>query len=764
MLILCSTATLFMRHFHLPLFCLTLLLSALSCSRNQDAIEIVSSAPWTASWIGTGHRISADTSRHYPSPYFRKEIVLSGRPRQARIDICGLGFYELYINGRRVGDKVLTPAVTNYDDRSLSGVLYPYDDQSQKRCLYDSYDVSSMLRKGANAIGVVLGTGWYNQWSTTVEGRMWYDMPRVAASLELSYGDGSSRTVLTDSSWKMSEGPLLEDSIFIGEVYDARRELGDWTMPGYDDSGWEAAVPVRAPSGRLMPNKAPADRVIRSLDPVLDSVSAGGSYHFSIPETISGWVCLKDLAAAAGDTVDIRFFTEEGLTYRQADRYICSGKGAEAWSPRFTWHNFRRFVVESPFPVSPRNLTVLEVRTDLPVTGSFRCSDTLLNKIFDAYVLTQNANLHGSISSDCPHRERLAYTGDAVCGAPALMFVYGADAFYRKWLDDMEDARNRVTGYVPHTAPFGGGGGGPAWGSAIAVLPLLHYLHYGDESVLRGHFEAMKQWVGYLGTRTDSRGIVVREEPNGWCLGDWCAPGGVQIPEPLVNTCYYYRCARIVSEVAQILGEREDERAFAALAGKIADDFNAVYLDTAAGRYWEGRQGSDAIPLAFGMVPEEHLSAVASDLLRHTEELDYHFDTGIIGTPCTLDALTLLGRADEAYRLLSARGYPGYDYLLDPANSTLWEYWDGRKSRCHPMFGSVVGWMFTALAGVDLSRSDFSAGKLVVEPRYVDGLSFVDCSFQTPQGMVRINWERTGADPKPRLSVSAPAGLQVETL
>lgn len=736
-----------------------------SCSgRRAQNVEMLSEEPWTASWIGTAHESSPMEARHFPAPHFRKEISVSKPLRDVRVDICGLGFYELYINGKKVGDKVLTPPVTNFDRRPLARIQFPYDDQSTQRCLYDSYDVSGMLEKGANVIGIVLGNGWYNQWARNVEGHMWYDTPRVAASITLSYRDGSKETVLTDSSWKLAEGPLREDSIFRGEVYDARKDLGAWMFPGYDDSAWEQAVPVRTPSGRLLPNDAPADRIIRSLRPVLDSVTQGRIYHFSIPETLSGWVRIENVRASAGDTVRLGFISEEEQNYGQEDVYICRGGGAESWAPRFTWHAFRYFTVESPVAVDADNFIVQEVRTDVPVTGSFRCSDTLLNAIFDAYVRTQKANIHGSISSDCPHRERLAYTGDAVCGAPAMLFTFGADAFYRKWLRDMEDARNHVTGYVPHTAPFGGGGGGPAWGSAMVILPWLHYRQFGNPDILQEHYDAMKQWVGYLGTRTDERGIVVREEPDGWCLGDWCTPGEVEIPEPLVNTCYYYRCAGIVAESARILGNTADAATFDALAAKIKDDFNAVYLDRAAGRYWEGRQGSDALPLAFGMVPDECIDAVSANLLQHTEAVGHHFDTGIIGTPATLDALTAAGRADDAFRLLSARGFPGFDYLLDPANSTLWEYWEGYYSHSHPMFGSVVGWMFTALGGVDLSRSDFGAGKLVVSPHYVQGLDYVECSFEAPQGPVHIRWERRGADSEPKLDVRAPKGLKVEII
>ncbi len=718
-----------------------------------------------SSWIGTFDKSSPEEGGSYPAPYFRKEVNLASSPCEALIHICGLGFYELYINGKKVGDKVLTPPITNYDTRPLHKLLYHYDDQSTQRYLFDSYDITPYLHKGANAIGIILGNGWYNLTDRTVEGTLWYDTPRVAALMKVSFGGGKKGdlTLQTDSTWKFSKGALLHDGIFSGEIYDATLEHEGWTMAGFDDSKWQNAPFVRRPSGKAMPSAAPPDRITGTLRPTLDSVSKGGRYHFSIPHTISGWLRLQDIKAERGDTIRLRFISEEGLSYGQADTYICRGTpGGESWSPRFTWHAFRRVEIDSPVPLSSDNVLAQEVRTDVPVVGSFKCSDTLLNRIHDAYILTQNANMHGSVSSDCPHRERAAYTGDALCGSIVMPFVYDSDEFYRKWLDDMEDARNHVTGYVPHTAPFAGGGGGPAWGSAMVLLPYFHYLHYGEVSILSEHYDAMKGWVEYLGTRTDERGIIVREEPRGWCLGDWCTPERVQIPESLVNTCFYYRCATVLSTVASILGKGEDSSRYSELAKGIKDSFNEAFLDSERGCYWEGRQGADAFPLAFGMVPEEMRKRVEEHLLTHTRECGYHFDTGIHGTPLTLDALTKAGHADVALQMLRRRDFPSFGYLLDPANTNLWERWDGEESHSHPMFGSVVGWMYRTLGGINLEKADWERGEMTLTPHFLPGISFVDCSYMTPYGKVTIQWDRKSERDKPSVKVSAPKGLKVK--
>ena len=250
--------------------------------------------------------------------------------------------------------------------------------------------------------------------------------------------------------------------------------------------------------------------------------------------------------------------------------------------------------------MNKESLVAKVVHTDPQPAGSFSCSNELFNKINEVYLRTQKNNFHGSISSDCPHRERLAYTGDAQVVVESSILSFDMTQFYRKWFDDMGDARNRKSGYVPHTAPFGGGGGGPAWGSAYVIMPWAYYCYYGDTVLLNRHYEGMKQWVAYLGTRTDARGIIVREEPDGWCLGDWCAPGKkMELPEPLVNTAYYYHSADLMSKVAAVLGKEEDRLHFDRLCTRIRQDFNTVFFNPSTYHYWEGRQGADVFPLAF---------------------------------------------------------------------------------------------------------------------------------------------------------------------
>lgn len=709
-----------------------------------------------AAWIGTGEDMHPDSAVTYPAPYFRTEFSVQGRVRKATAYVCGLGFYEMYINGIRTGDQVLVPAVTNYDRRSLSGMLYPYDDRSSCRVLYNTFDITSLLRKGENAVGVILGNGWYNQRDRTVEGHMWYDTPRMICAIKIEYKDGRKDEIVSGPWWKTSSGAILHDGIFTGEVYDARLEPDGWCLAGYDDSSWKNAVSVRPPEGRLCPQTAPYDRVTGILLPDSYEKKDDSTYFFTFPEMLSGWVRLN-VQGDAGAKVRLRFIGEEMEDYGQQDIYILRGGGPESWSPRFTWHAFRYVEVTSPdVELDAGSIVAESVCTDVPQTGEFVCSNSFFNTINEAYIRTQKNNMHGSVSSDCPHRERLAYTGDAQVVVESSIYSFDMREFYKKWFDDMADAQNKDTGYVPHSAPFGGGGGGPAWGSAYVIMPWAYYCYYGDKSVLARHYEGMKHWVEYLGTRTDCRGVIVREEPGGWCLGDWCTPQDVELPEELVNTAYYYRVADLMSRIASVLGKDSDAVYFTDLCRRIKEDFNAVFFDQDACCYWEGRQGSDVFPLAFGMVPEGLEDEVLESLLNRLEETGYHFDTGILATPLMLEVLSSSGHGDAAFRLMDQRSGVGFGYLLDSKNTCLWERWNGWESHCHPMFGSVVAWFYRHVAGIRYDEEKPGMEHIIIAPQPVSGLDSCRCSYMTPHGKVSSSWQKDGKEFG--LEVSVPDG------
>jgi alpha-L-rhamnosidase len=704
---------------------------------------LLTTADWKAKWIGQTTDQNPDRAITYPAPYFRKDFVASKKIKQAKVYVCGLGFYELYINGKKIGDQVLAPAVTNYDVRPLKKLLYPYDDQSTQRVLYNTFDVSENMANGNNTIGMLLGNGWYNQRDRTVEGNMWYDVPKLILQLEIIYTDGSKQTIASDDTWKTRTGPVLKDGIFSGERYDARLELGAWHKAGYNDAGWKPVLLVKPPSGGLKPQTAPFDKVTRTLTPAFDGKVKDSVYQYHLDETVAGWAAIS-VNGKAGDRIKIRYISEEGEDYGQYDTYILKGGAAETWEPKFTWHAFRRIEVTSKnAQVNSESLKIRDVHTDVSANGTFESSDSLLNKINTAYLKTQLANLHGSISSDCPHRERLGYTGDGQVAMESALLSFNMPQFYQKWFDDIDDARNHKTGFVTHTAPFGGGGGGPAWGSAYVIMPWLYHKYYGDTEVLRQHYDGMKQWVSYLQTRADNRGIITREEPNGWCLGDWCTPENIKLPEPLVNTAYFYHCAETMQEIADLLGKTTDKNEFLTLKTQITANFNKVYFDEAKKTYWEGRQGSDVFALAFGLVPDGDEGAVFASLVKHLEKLNYHFDTGILATPLLLNVLSKHDRDDIALKLMTQKDKPGFGYLLDDKNSTLWEEWNGGGSHAHPMFGSVVSWFYSALGGIQPGAAGMH--HFSIAPKPVGDLQYCKTSYNSLFGKIRSEWKKTAS-------------------
>jgi alpha-L-rhamnosidase len=703
---------------------------------------LINSVDWKAKWIGQGEDQFPDSFKTEPAPYFRKEFSLNKKIKFARVHVSGLGYYELYLNGKKISDNVLVPAQTNYDKRSLKNLTYHYDDQSTTRVFYNTYDVTDHIIKNNNAIGMILGNGWYNERERRAEGWIWYNTPRLILQLEIEYVDGEKQTIISDSTWKVSTGPIIYNQIFTGEIYDARLELNGWSEVGFDETTWNYAKSVIPPSGELQSQLAPPDKAIKSLQPISISNPKEGVYIYDIGQMISGWAKLN-LKGLPGDTISMRYIEEMGGDYGQKDTYILKGDSIELYEPRFTWHAFRHIEVSGAnTELSINDLEAIVVNTAVDTVGSFECSNDLFNKIYRNYIWTQLGNFHGSLSSDCPHRERLGYTGDGQLLVESSIFNFDMTQFYKKWINDMDDARNKKTGYVPHSAPFGGGGGGPAWGSSYVIVPWLFYQYYGDKSVLIKHYSGMKQWVDYLGTRTNENGIVVREEPNGWCLGDWATPNKIEIPEPLVNTSFYFHCTDIMSKVALLLEKDKDKLYFDNLKRKIKSSFNNEYFNENENRYWTSYQGADVFPLSFGMVPDEKKEIVFQTLTDQVKKNKEHLDTGILATPLLLEVLTDMGREDLAFTIMNQRDYPGFGhYILGKGATTLWENWDGKNSHSHPMYGSVIRWFYKALAGINPDPKEPGFKHILIKPVPCGDLTYVKADYNSLYGLIKSEWK-----------------------
>ncbi len=560
---------------------------------------LLEKSDWKAKWVGTMSEPGLEHTYTGPAPLFRKVFEFSQPVASARAYVCGLGFYELYINGNKVGDQVLSPNQTNYDQRPLWRLLYPYRDHARTRVLYVTYDVTSYLGQGHNVAGIILGNGWYNQRDRQAEGYMWYDSPRVIFQMECRLADGTVETVASDENWKVSTaGPIVHNGIFTGEDYDARLEMNGWLDPDYDDAGWNQVESVRPPTGSLKAEMSIPDRIVRTIGPVSVKSSRAGIYRFDLGQNLAGWARLK-VRGPRGRRVTLRFIEEGGKGYGQSDSYVLKGDGLETYEPRFTWHGFRYVDVSgAPEPMTAVNLDGRVVHTDVELVGKFECSNPLFNRIMHNVRWSQLSNMHCGVPSDCPHRERLGYTGDGQVDAESAMYNFDMAPFYTKWIKDMRDTQNSETGFIPHTVPFGGGGGGPPWGCAYVIIPWLMYLYYGDRRVLEEHYSGMKRWIEYLKDSTDESGLVVREEPGSWCLGEWAAPTTIKIPKPLVNTCYYAYVSQLMARIAGALEQNEDKQRFTTLARSAGMAVNERFLNEKLGQYYDGRQGANVFPPA----------------------------------------------------------------------------------------------------------------------------------------------------------------------
>ncbi|HTQ53854.1 MAG TPA: family 78 glycoside hydrolase catalytic domain [Bryobacteraceae bacterium] len=683
---------------------------------------------WKGRWIGGANQM-------------RREFTLPERPLRARAYVAGLGYYELRINGHKVGDHVLDPAWTTYD----------------KRVLYTVYDVTERLRKGPNAVGVMLGNGWFKSRALRMQ---------IHAELE----DGRSIDVVTDGSWKAIAGPIREDSIYNGEVYDARLETPGWDRPGFDDAHWKAAELIDGPHGVLSAQMMPPIRVTDTIVPVRMTTPRPGVYIYDLGQNISGVMELR-VRGPRGTRVELRHaellyddgtLNVENLRSAKAtDVYFLRGDGREeVYQPRFTYHGFR-YVELTGYPGAPKfdTLRAKVVHSAVRPTGGFTSSKQILNLIQKNIVWGIQDNLH-SIPTDCNQRdERQGWMADAHLYSETAMLNFDMPAFYTNFLRDIHDvqaADGTITDTVPHI--WGSRPADPAWGLAYPLITWYMYEYYGDRRILEEHYAGVKAWTDYLRTRS-KEGILDYSY-----YGDWVPIE--KTPGSLVSTFCYYWSADLVSRMALILGKSGDAASYRNLAGTIKDAFNARFWNTATDKYGNGTQTSQILPLFAGMVPQERRGEVFGALrddLVYTR--DTHLTTGILGTKYLFPLLTETGNSDLAYELATQTTYPSWGYMVANGATTLWELWQNKtgpsmNSHNHPMFGSLGAWFYNALAGInpDISKPGFE--HIVIAPQVVRDLKWASGSLDTIRGRVASSWTRT--DTGLRLDVVIPTGSDAE--
>lgn len=681
---------------------------------------------WRAEWIGRGpcrephlphERFNSEFEKYLDEvevdgrcTLLRTEFAPAKPVRAARVFASGLGFYELYVNGRRIGDHVNGPARTEY----------------RHRVLYDAFDITGVLQDGTNAIGMMLGNGWFNPAKKYWGWRMqWYGSPRAILQCHIEYTDGTSEIIRTDGSWRCATGPVTANCIYDGETYDARLEQPGWDSFGFDDSAWSPASVVDAPGGVMQYHAIDPIKVTESFPPVAVNEVSPGVFVFDMGQNFAGWLRLR-VTGPAGTAVRMHFAenihsdgTLDPGTNKladQTDTYILKGEGQEVWEPRFTYHGFR-YVEVTGYPGAP-GLKAIEgrvIRSSCPRVGEFECDNELVNHVHRCTLWSQKSNMMGLPTDDCQRPERMGWTGDAHLAFDQQVCNFDLAAFYRKWLWDLSDSQF-ANGDIPIIAPRAiDESESFCWASAWVLIPWYCYRTYGDIRFLGDHFEGMKRFVEFL--RVTADGLILPADR----YSDHCSvhPGWEHGKPLLTGTWYFYYDTLTLAKAAEALGRDEDHRHYSELAEQILTAFNKRFLDIQTGQYDDGSQCSQAMPLYLGMAPAKHRQAVLASLLADiTEKRDGCLSTGILGTRYLLECLEGEARADVAWQLAVNEKDPSWGYMT-AGRTTLSEAWGAdRGTNNHVMFGAVDAWFYQTLGGIRLDLSQREPDSLVIAPYF----------------------------------------------
>lgn len=663
------------------------------------------------------------------SPVIEK-IFFAEESANAYIDICGLGCFELCINGIKVSADLLVPAWSQYQDRPNRRTLYAFTDTlSAYRTYYLHYDISEYLVSGQNRMEVLLGNGWYNQRERTVEGDFWYGDPKLCFEMNISFEDGRTEQIVSDDSLFWHRSNIKKSNIFYGEIFDNTIEQNSKNRVVY----------CSAPEGALTLQTCPPDRVIRIIQPECIA-NFGNKKVYDAHENITGWVCFENrsehvivrYAEEINDDKTLNHITsgyEEKQKQMQKSEYRC-GNCKGLCEPKFTWFGFRYFEIEG----EADNVYVKVIHSDVRKTADFSCSEPVMNWLFDAYERSHLGNMHCGVIMDCPHRERLGYTGDTQATADIGMLVFDSKTLYEKIIRDIADGQDIYTGHIQHTAPFYGGGGGPGgWGSAMVSIPYYYHKHFGDTCLLETYYPNMIKYIGYMESRCEN-GLVVSEEAGGWCLGEWNTPEKPpKIPEPFVNTYFLIKSLIRMEEIACCIGK--DGSAWSSKAELYKAALKKAYYDADKNTFCGGVNGADAFAADIGLANPEMLSALN---MRYA---DMQMDTGIFGTNLLIDILFKSGYAKTAVKLLTEKKPNSFWQHMSLGATTLWEAWKPwGGSHNHHMFGGVVGNLFYHVLG--LSTDEIP----VFEPKAVDVVKQAGGSINTRFGKRSLFYETSEND------------------
>jgi alpha-L-rhamnosidase len=730
-------------------------------------------------------KMAVDIRNYVPqvaSPMLRKTFVLGKAIKRARVFVCGLGLFELRLNGEKVGADVLATPRTEF----------------RKRVYYFAYDITRQLADGENVIGLMLGNGWYNaqkkywHWQAP-----WYGEPRALLQVELEYADGSAGRVVSDESWQGDWSPIGLNCIYDGEDYDARREQAGWDAPGFEGSHWQRVNVVPAPGGRLVAMAHAPNKVMRRFRPVAVTEPQPGHFVFDMGTVMTGWAALRIPQGKAGETVALRYsemLFDSGMIRpkmtsgcRQAERYTMKGAGNEVYEPRFTYHGFR-YVELTGFPGKP-DLDTLEacfVHNGVEQVGTFECGHALLNKIHSCTLQSQRCNLQMGVPTDDTQREeRLGWCGDAWSYAEESFYNLDVASFWTKWIADFYDQQDESIGLVGYICPLPGWGEDLVWSAAFILVPWWQYVHYGDRRILEESYPYLKRYLAYLEKtgkkelpdlsgrqppdllfpKTPIAGRYSVPENHGYLQHSWFADhlatheggSGMGKDQPRsMATAFYHYDAVIMARIAETLGQEDDAARFRELAGNIKAAFHKHFYDTYGGYYDIGCQSVQALALAFGLVPEENRDRLAGYLNQSVHFRQRRITSGYAGTKWVVAAIAQSGRNDILWKRAVDGDYPGWGYMLHDNKTTITENWAGGGSQCHTTLGAAIDeWFYWGLAGIRPDESAPGYERIIIKPYLPADLPWARATLRTARGTISSAWEQKGGQAV--LKVTVPA-------
>ncbi len=729
-----------------------------SATTAHFSIGILTYADWKSTrWIGYEKLSKDDSVSQYSrlsARYLRKEIDLKKQIKSAKVFIMGMGLYELYINGNKIGDQVLAPVPTDYT----------------KNVKYNVFDVTSQLKEGKNMLGTILGNGRFFAMRQDYKPYKIksFGFPKMALQLFVEYTDGSKEVIRTDDTWKLTtDGPILSNNEYDGEEYDARKEMKGWNTTNFDDSSWLNARYVQEPGGFYEAQMTPNMKIKGEVKPISITSTPRGTYILDMGQNMVGWLQLK-VKGKSGDQITMKFaesLQNDGSLYianlrdaKTTDVYTLKGEGEEIWEPRFIFHGFR-FVEISGFPTKPTldNFIGKVVYDDLKTTGTFECSDATMNQIFKNAYWGIRGNYKG-MPIDCPQRnERQPWLGDRTTGAYGESFLFDNQTLYAKWLDDIKYSQTQDGG-LPDVAPafWRYYGDNVTWpGTYITVADML-YQQFADEEVIKKQYPYMKKWMVYMEENYLQNDLMDKDK-----YGDWCVPPEslelIRSKDParltdgeVLSSAFYYRLLGIMKKFAIIANAEGDIAHYDDLATRIKKAFNAKYLNTSTNSYANNTVTANVLPLAFGMVPENLKEKVFQNMVYEVEVTkNGHISTGVIGTQFLMRTLSENGRADLAYRLASNKTYPSWGYMVENGATTIWELWNGNtadptmNSQNHVMLlGDLLIWYYENMAGIKSNPEQPGFKQIIMKPDFTAGLNYVNASYESIHGLIESNWKK----------------------